>query len=449
MLFTGERGVNAAGDGFDVRGRGGYNRGIREPDGPRFDEPRIVFGACAGAALYRRALFHDIGLFDEQFFLSWEDVDLDLRAALAGHRCLYVPTAVVHHAQGASSGEWRAALERRNKAILALKGLPLPLLALYLDAPARARGLRDARRPRGRRAATSAGSRPTQREAPARPPPPRRSPPPHRPARAVAAADARLAALRAVSALEALSGPRARARGCSRSRSAGPARRRRASRPACRSVRCTRWAATSPASTTGSSPPRRALDRRTQARERRRRQRQRTDAGRDQCRHARRDGVCVVERPLLQVDRRGAALRGAAPARTCAGARCRRTTTAATAPPPQAAPACAIGASRPISATRPAGCAASASSTAWGEAITMTLAPSARSSAEQARDARGDDGGPPARVGRVGVVAEQQQVLPGQKPLQGAGDRDPVAVLRQDAHGAVRRQTRGRVFSGS
>jgi hypothetical protein len=43
-----------------------------------------------------------------------------------------VPSAVVHHAQGATSGPWRAALERRNKAILALKGLPLPLLALYL-----------------------------------------------------------------------------------------------------------------------------------------------------------------------------------------------------------------------------------------------------------------------------------------------------------------------------
>lgn len=134
MLFTDERGMNAAGDAFDVRGRGGYNRGIREPDGPRFDEPRIVFGACAGAALYRRALFHDIGLFDERFFLSWEDVDLDLRAALAGHRCLYVPSAIVHHAQGASSAgaAWRTALERRNKATLALKSLPLPLLALYL-----------------------------------------------------------------------------------------------------------------------------------------------------------------------------------------------------------------------------------------------------------------------------------------------------------------------------
>jgi hypothetical protein len=131
MLFA-DGTVNAAGDAFDVRGRGGYNRGLHEPDGPRFDEPRLVFGACAGAAIYRRALFADIGLFDEAFRLSWEDVDIDLRAALAGHRCLYVPDAVVEHAQGASSGATRLALERRNKAWLALRGLPLPLLLPFL-----------------------------------------------------------------------------------------------------------------------------------------------------------------------------------------------------------------------------------------------------------------------------------------------------------------------------
>lgn len=132
MLFTDGRGVNAAGDGFDVRGRGGYNRGIFEPDGPRFDEPRIVFGACAGAAIYRRSLFDDIGVFAEDLFVSWEDIELDLRAALAGHRCLYVPDAVVHHVQGATPSPGRLALERRNKARLALRNLPLPLLVLYL-----------------------------------------------------------------------------------------------------------------------------------------------------------------------------------------------------------------------------------------------------------------------------------------------------------------------------
>jgi GT2 family glycosyltransferase len=131
MLFP-DGSVNAAGDAFDLRGRGGYNRGLHEPDGARFDEPRLVFGACAGAAIYRRSLFADIGLFDEAFRLSWEDVDLDLRAALAGHRCLYVPGAVVQHTQGASSGSSRLALERRNKAWLALRGLPAPLLVPFL-----------------------------------------------------------------------------------------------------------------------------------------------------------------------------------------------------------------------------------------------------------------------------------------------------------------------------
>ena len=134
MLFTADRGINAAGDAFDVRGRGGYNRGIREPDGPRFDEPRIVFGACAGAALYRRSLFDEVGLFDEEFFLSWEDIDFDLRAALLGHRCLYVPTAIVHHAQGSTPSPGRLALERRNKARLAMRNLPVPLLAAYIAA---------------------------------------------------------------------------------------------------------------------------------------------------------------------------------------------------------------------------------------------------------------------------------------------------------------------------
>jgi GT2 family glycosyltransferase len=132
MLFADRDEINAAGDSFDARGRGGYNRGIGQPDGPAFDEPRLVFGACAGAALYRRSLFDDVGVFDERFFLSWEDVDLDLRATLAGHRCLYVPDAVVRHRQGASSGPERLALERRNKAWLALKGLPLPLLVPFL-----------------------------------------------------------------------------------------------------------------------------------------------------------------------------------------------------------------------------------------------------------------------------------------------------------------------------
>lgn len=65
---------------------------------------KLVFGACAGAALYRKRMFDDIGLFDENFFLLYEDVDLSFRAQLRGYKCIYVPDAVVYHKASSSIG---------------------------------------------------------------------------------------------------------------------------------------------------------------------------------------------------------------------------------------------------------------------------------------------------------------------------------------------------------
>ena len=57
------------------------------------------------AALYRREMLEEIGLFDESFFLYCEDTDLGLRARWAGWECLYVPDAVVEHRYSHSSGK--------------------------------------------------------------------------------------------------------------------------------------------------------------------------------------------------------------------------------------------------------------------------------------------------------------------------------------------------------
>lgn len=76
--------------------------GRGRPDGPWFGRPREVLGACAGAALYRRRMLEEIGLFDESFFISFEDADLNWRAQWAGWRCRYVPTAIVRHREGVS-----------------------------------------------------------------------------------------------------------------------------------------------------------------------------------------------------------------------------------------------------------------------------------------------------------------------------------------------------------
>ena len=66
--------------------------------------PEEVFSPCGAAALYNRDGFLDAGGFDEDYTSYHEDVDLGFRLRLRGHRCLYVPEAVVKHVGSASYG---------------------------------------------------------------------------------------------------------------------------------------------------------------------------------------------------------------------------------------------------------------------------------------------------------------------------------------------------------
>lgn len=97
--------------------------------------PEEVFGACAAAALYHRSSFLAMGGFDDSYFAYIEDVDLSFRLRLAGHRCLYVPTSVVHHVGSATTGhesDFTVYLSHRNFLWTWLKNMPWPLVALYL-----------------------------------------------------------------------------------------------------------------------------------------------------------------------------------------------------------------------------------------------------------------------------------------------------------------------------
>ena len=98
------------------------------------------FGPCGGAALYRRAMLQEIGLFDEEYFAYLEDVDLAWRARAAGWRCRYVPDAQVVHQHSATGGEgspWKHYRLGRNKVRLLAKNYPvalwpwLPLVVAY------------------------------------------------------------------------------------------------------------------------------------------------------------------------------------------------------------------------------------------------------------------------------------------------------------------------------
>lgn len=105
-------------------------RGHGDPPA-RYARREEVLLPSACAALYRRAMLEEIGLFDEDFFLYCEDTDLGLRARWAGWKCLYVPEAVVEHAYSQTAGRaspLKAYYVERNRLFVLAKNFPAGLL---------------------------------------------------------------------------------------------------------------------------------------------------------------------------------------------------------------------------------------------------------------------------------------------------------------------------------
>lgn len=103
LCFDDLRRINSTGI-LPLRDGRGKDRGFDEPDCGQYDRPEEVFGACAGAALYRREALECVGFFDEDYFAYFEDLELAWRLRLAGYRCSYVPTAVVFHKGAGTAG---------------------------------------------------------------------------------------------------------------------------------------------------------------------------------------------------------------------------------------------------------------------------------------------------------------------------------------------------------
>lgn len=96
-----------------------------------FAEVKEIFSSCAGAAMYKKSILNEIGLFDDNFFAYMEDVDLALRSRINGYRNLLCPEAIVYHIGSATSGsrynEFKVKLAARNNVWVVYKNLPIPL----------------------------------------------------------------------------------------------------------------------------------------------------------------------------------------------------------------------------------------------------------------------------------------------------------------------------------
>jgi GT2 family glycosyltransferase len=123
--------IDSVGNCYATNGRS-IPRGFLEKDAGQYSKEEEFFGACAGAALYRRSLFEKIGLFDERLVSYKEDVDLDFRAQLKSLRCLYVPGAICYHVGGATTGRRKSdlavQLSTRNSVTVFVKNMPVRLL---------------------------------------------------------------------------------------------------------------------------------------------------------------------------------------------------------------------------------------------------------------------------------------------------------------------------------
>jgi GT2 family glycosyltransferase len=118
--------VNNAGSVVTSQGYGA-DRGFGQRDDGSFDEPCDVFAWCGGAVLLRPQYLADVGLFDERFFLYYEDTDLSWRGRSRGWRYRYVPDAVIHHLHAATTVQGSSSFAyftERNRLIMLAKNAP-------------------------------------------------------------------------------------------------------------------------------------------------------------------------------------------------------------------------------------------------------------------------------------------------------------------------------------
>jgi GT2 family glycosyltransferase len=101
-----------------------------------FEQKAEVFSTCAGASIYRKSIFKEIGLFDEQFFAYLEDVDIGYRARIFGYKNVYCPKARCYHIGSATSGgvynSFKIKYSARNNIYLIYKNMPYIQLMINL-----------------------------------------------------------------------------------------------------------------------------------------------------------------------------------------------------------------------------------------------------------------------------------------------------------------------------
>ncbi len=134
LLRADKKHLDSTGDFYTIWGMP-FPRGRNQENKGQYDQTEEVFGASGGASLYRAELFKRIGLFDEDFFAYYEDVDMSFRAQMTGWKVRYQPRAMAYHNVGGTSsklGDFARFHSAKNFLLLYARNMPLKLYIKYL-----------------------------------------------------------------------------------------------------------------------------------------------------------------------------------------------------------------------------------------------------------------------------------------------------------------------------
>ena len=120
------------------------HRGEGERDGGQYDVRAQTTYVTGCSLLARTDMIRDVGLMAEDYFLYWEEVDWNTRAAKAGWELVYEPSSFLWHKVAASQevgrgkGYTRARYDARNRIVFYKRNLPEQLPRVLLSAYLRA-----------------------------------------------------------------------------------------------------------------------------------------------------------------------------------------------------------------------------------------------------------------------------------------------------------------------
>ncbi len=128
IYFENSKNIWYAGGGFDKNNVLGSHIGVNEKDVGQYDTVNETDYVTGAAMMVKKEVFEKIGLFDERYFLYYEDSDFCFRAKQAGFKIMYIPNAIVYHANAKSTGLGSPLQDyyiTRNRMLFAAKFLPI------------------------------------------------------------------------------------------------------------------------------------------------------------------------------------------------------------------------------------------------------------------------------------------------------------------------------------